>query len=450
MKNACLVFDVLHHFKYVTVFDENFSILYSKKEKKTYSSDEDGVECEDLPGLIQWIKEEIETHKNASKYKLKAVNFTSYVGAMVHLDGNHQLIMPVYDIRRNLGYKITKSIEKALEPYPNWKTDLQVTEYSFQTVGFQLLWLKNTKPELFAKAKKSLSLAQYFQSIFTGEYFHDYSTVGCHSACWSFDQNDYHQWINDQGFHSFKLPVKESTSFIEKDGIAYGSGLYSKIAELQSFKSIESDQFIFLSTGGWTACLNPFNNRTASLSELPNNSFSILNREGKPVRMARLFSGNEHARQVQHLSRHFHQTPEHCLQIKFDRAIVKKLRQTVSQVRPEGTELGAMFDSPFMERNLNLFSCIEEAYHQFIMDLVAQQIASIRLTIDHQINRKIYVEGGLAKNSVFMNLLSEAFYDKTIYKVNFRNTASIGAALAIKEAWTTESFSAETLELAAI
>lgn len=450
MKEACLVFDVLHHLKFVTVFDQNYKVLYQKVEPKTYSFDEDGIECEDLPGLAAWIINETETLNSSQEFKITAINFTSYVGALVHLDANHQPIMPVYDIRRNLGYKINKAIDKALEKYPEWRTDLQVAENSFQTVGFQLLWLKITKPELFTRVKKSLSLAQYLQSIFTKQYFHDYSIIGCHSACWSFENNDYHPWLKEQGLNSVLLPIKNSNETIFAEGLKIGTGMYSKIAELQTFMAIEKDQFILLSTGAWTACLNPFNTDLVREKDLTNNCFSLLNGDGRIVRMARLFSGNEHSRQIQHLARHFGHDESHCLNIKFNHRIVKKLRQTIEQVRPEGTELGSMLDSPFMERNLNNFSCIEDAYHQFVMDLVAQQIASIRLTIDHQINRKIYVEGGLAKNEVFMNLLSEAFFNRIIYKVSFRNTASIGAAISIADSWNPKPISAETLQVEAI
>lgn len=450
MKEACLVFDVLHHLKFVTVFDQSYQILYQKVEPKTYSSDEDGIECEDLPGLVAWIISETESLKSSKDFKITAINFTSYVGALVHLDSNHQPLMPVYDIRRNLGYKINKSIDQALENYPGWRTDLQVAENSFQTIGFQLLWLKNTKPDLFIRIKKSLSIAQYLQSIFSKQYFHDYSTIGCHSACWSFEKQEFHPWLKEQGLNSILLPVKNSNETILADGIHVGAGMYSKIAELQTFMAIEKDQFILLSTGAWTACLNPYNSGLVHENNLTNNCFSLLNSDGRIVRMARLFSGNEHTRQIQHLARHFGLDETYCLNIKFDYRIVKKLRQTIDQVRPQSTELGSMLDSPFMERNLNSFNCIEDAYHQFVMDLVAQQIASIRLTIDHQISRKIYIEGGLAKNEVFMSLLSEAFFDRIIYKVNFRNTASIGAAISIASSWNPRPISAETLEVEAL
>jgi glycerol kinase len=70
------------------------------------------------------------------------------------------------------------------------------------------------------------------------------------------------------------------------------------------------------------------------------------------------------------------------------------------------------------------------------MDLIAQQVASIKLTIEQRpVIRNIYVEGGLAKNVIFMQLLSEAFHDKTVYKVEFEDTAAMGAAMIIGEAW---------------
>jgi L-fuculokinase len=101
-----------------------------------------------------------------------------------------------------------------------------------------------------------------------------------------------------------------------------------------------------------------------------------------------------------------------------------------------------------MERNLNTFDSIEEAYHQFIMDLVAQQVASIKLTItNNDYIKKVFVEGGLAKNEIFMELLSEAFHNKGVYKVGFDNTAAMGAAMVIGHAWGAKNPTKELLKL---
>jgi hypothetical protein len=165
--------------------------------------------------------------------------------------------------------------------------------------------------------------------------------------------------------------------------------------------------------------------------------------------MSRLFSGDEHNRQIRHLASHFHVSEDFYLSLNFDRNIIRRLRTEFVQVTPQATETGGMMDCPFMDRNINNFRSVEDAYHQFIIDLIAQQIASIKLTFDHQINRKIMVDGGLAKNPIFMELLAEAFHDKVVYTIGYEHTAALGAASVIASSWGADlsAITADMLQL---
>ncbi|WP_341227641.1 FGGY family carbohydrate kinase [uncultured Arcticibacterium sp.] len=448
MQKACLVFDVLRHVLNVTVFDQKLNVLFHSSTPKQLITSKNEGRVEDLNSIKEWIDSNVKIHEASEKYEIAAINFTSYVGGIAHLDANNELVLPIWDIDRRFDYTTRTAIEKTLGKNNLKKEDAQITVNSFETAALQLLYFKNTKPELFEKITKSVSIAQYFQAQFTKKYFHDYSIVACHSGAWDFTKKDYLKWIDSEKLNAFKLQIKRSSEFIEVDKLVIGAGMYYKVAETIPFLKAIKERFVLLSTGAWTICINPFNHTKATENDLANNCFNVLNQDGKRIKMARLFSGNEHTRQIEHLATHFNVKPKHCLKIDYDANIVRRLRKSTSQVVPDNTELGNMLDSPFMERNLNNFASIEEAYHQFIMDLVAQQVASIKLTIEHRpIIEKIFVEGGLAKNSIFMELLSEAFHDKKVYKVGFEDTAAMGAALVIGEAWGAEKPAEELLEL---
>lgn len=447
MKEACVVFDILHNVRNVTVFDQLYNVLYHNTELKTYLSNEDGDKVEDLTDHQNWIDQHLKNFQESKEFVLKAINFTSYVGALVHLDQNNEVLMPPLEVSKNLGYKTQKALEACLENFNEWNADVQLPQANFETASLQLFWLKQHKPDIFSKIKSSLSFAQYFQFRLSKELFADFTTVGCSTAALDFKHHAYHPWLAKAEIKSLDLPIINSSKATKSDEMAVGAGIYSKVAELQPFLALIDVPFILLSTGAWTVCLNPFNDELSSEEELSKNCFSILDTTGKRIKMARLFSGNEHSRQIQNLARHFELEEDHCLQIDFNRNIVRKLRQTITQVTPDETKLGGLLDSPFMERNLNLYQNIEEAYHQFIMDLVAQQIASIKSTEGSQRIRSIFVEGGLAKNNIFMELLSEAFHDKAVYKVGFEDTCAMGGAMVIGETWGAGKPTLEQLEL---
>jgi L-fuculokinase len=231
-------------------------------------------------------------------------------------------------------------------------------------------------------------------------------------------------------------PVKSSdvcTNTI--NGTKIGVGIHDSSSALVPYLKSVNEQFILLSTGTWCIAINPFNASPVSQNELKLDCLNFISFEGKPVKASRLFSGNEHERQVKHLSGHFNVELDYHKGVKFDRDLIWTLRKIHKQATPDTADLGTLKDCPFVERNLNSFKSFEEAYHQFILDLVAQQIASIKLILGASSPRKIFVDGGFARNVIFMELLAEAFFDKEVYASEMAQASALGAALVISEHW---------------
>ena len=180
---------------------------------------------------------------------------------------------------------------------------------------------------------------------------------------------------------------------------------------------------------------------------MENDGLNFLSFEGKTVRAARLFSGNEHERQVKHLASYFGVAEDYYKTVVYDFRLIQQLRKAHNQVLPGQVELGGLKECPFVERNINTFRNYEEAYHQFIMDLVTQQIASTKQTFGNNTPRKIFVDGGFSRNEIFMNLLSEAFFNIEVYASEVAQASALGAALVISDAWTTQPFETSKLKL---
>jgi sugar (pentulose or hexulose) kinase len=43
--------------------------------------------------------------------------------------------------------------------------------------------------------EKTLHLPQYLSYLFTGKYYADHTSIGCHTAMWNFQENRYHRWL---------------------------------------------------------------------------------------------------------------------------------------------------------------------------------------------------------------------------------------------------------------
>ncbi len=94
--------------------------------------------------------------------------------------------------------------------------------------------------------------------------------------------------------------------------------------------------------------------------------------------------------------------------------------------------------SHFSKRDLDNFSTYAEAYHMLLYDIIQQQKFSTALVLGNQKPTRIFVDGGFAKNSVYMNLLATAFPDIEVFAASVSQASALGAALAIHPCWNSE------------
>jgi L-fuculokinase len=104
-------------------------------------------------------------------------------------------------------------------------------------------------------------------------------------------------------------------------------------------------------------------------------------------------------------------------------------------------------ESVFGERDLMQFATDKEAYHQLMMDLVQQQVLSTSLILNDTSVRKIFVDGGFSKNSIYMNLLAASFPDMEIFAASMAQATALGSALAIHHHWNKKAMPHDIIEL---
>ena len=128
----------------------------------------------------------------------------------------------------------------------------------------------------------------------------------------------------------------------------------------------------------------------------------------------------------------------------YDARIIDELleeRKSRKEKAPENNKISA-----FAARDLASFSSDTKAYHQFMLDLVVQQKASSSLVIGKEVKR-IFVDGGFSKNSIFMNLLARVFPDVEVFAASMAQATAIGTALSIHKHWNTKSMPNDIIEL---
>jgi sugar (pentulose or hexulose) kinase len=312
--------------------------------------------------------------------------------------------------------------------------------------GMQLYRLKYKKPADFAHIKYALHLPQYLIFILTNKLYADITSIGCHTNLWDFEKSQYHQWVQQEGIDA-KLPALVNCSEIAgyiNDNIPVGIGLHDSSAALIPYLAAFQEPFILLSTGTWCISLNPFNNQPLSEEELHQDCLCYLTYQGKSVKASRLFAGYEHEQQTKRLAEHFNQPVNYFTGVEYNPAFIYYGAGQTDNPQPGNA--GMVSASRFGERTLTDFDSYEAAYHQFIFDLIQQQVQSTSLVLQETVKR-IFVDGGFSKNAVYMHLLANAFPHIEIFAASVAQASSLGAALVMHTHWNNKALPSDIIEL---
>jgi len=447
--NVVAIFDIGKTNKKVFLFDENYKIVWEKSVNLDETVDEDGFPCENIEVLKNWILDGLSEIKDLTNYVLKAINFSTYGASFVYVDDKGNSLTPLYNYLKDYPEALKNDFYKKYKGEEVFAVKTASPVLGSLNSGMQIYRLKEERPELFQKVKHCLHLPQYLSFLLTGEAYTDITSIGCHTNLWNFKKMKYHKWLKNEGIKEKLPPIHPGRDVIKKENdLAIGIGLHDSSSAIIPYTINFTEPFVLLSTGTWSISLNPFNNKPLTFEELEKDCLCYMQYTEKPVKAARLFSGNEHEIQAKRLAEHFNVSFDTFKDVYFDKKIVSTLRAlNFTIVYPKKYDFDILKECPFQKRDLNAFKTYEIAYHQLMLDLVEQQVFSTNLVIHNSPVKKIFVDGGFSKNSIFMNLLAEAFPDVEVYAASMAQASALGAALAIHQNWNPKPIQNDLIDL---
>jgi L-fuculokinase len=442
------IFDVGKTNKKLLLFDQHYDVVHEESKKLDETKDEDGFSCEDVAKLTDWIKNSFSKVLSDERFDIKAVNFSAYGASFVYLDDKGEVLLPLYNYLKPYPKKLQEQFYKTYGGESSVAKQTASPVLGSLNSGMQLYRLKYEKPEIFDKIKYALHLPQYLSYILSSKPGTDITSIGSHTNLWHFQNNNYHNWVKQEGLLEKFPPVLACTKVAGffQNNIAVGGGLHDSSAALIPYLSSFQEPFILLSTGTWCISLNPFNHSQLSNYELDQDCLCYLSYEGKPVKASRLFAGYEHEQQVKRLAEHFNKPASYYTTIVADIALLQKLKEEKKDLFKK--EQSAMVgQSAFAKRDLKKFTSYEKAYHQLIADIIVQQTRSTNIVLKGTAVKKIFVDGGFGNNAIYMQLLALAFPEIEIYAASVAQATAMGAALAIHKEWNPLPVPADMVKL---
>ncbi|ACT96094.1 FGGY-family carbohydrate kinase [Dyadobacter fermentans] len=440
------VFDIGRTNKKYVLFNEKYDIVHEFSESLPETVDEDGFPTEDCELLTKWVQDRWAELLANPEFDIKAVNVAGYGASLVHLDAANRPLTPLYSYLKPFPEELLKQF---------YSTYGDPTRISLQTgspamgmlnSGMQLYWLKHTKPEIYSQIATTLHLPQYILYLLTGRKVSDYTSLGCHTALWSFEMWDYHEWVKQEGIHKKLAPVLASSSFIYRHGdkgIQSGFGLHDSSSALIPYRMAVKKPFVLLSTGTWCINFNSFASKPLTSYQLERDCMNYLTPEGSGVTASRLFMGREHDYQVARIVEYFKVAPDFYKNVAFDEAILQ-------QDTPKFYTACMTGNGPFPEPNtqewqISAFSSAEAAYHHLLKGLTELLFVSLDLVNIKDVHA-IYVDGGFARNEIFTKLLARHYPNHKVYVSDLPYATSLGAALHVTRPQTYE-FAGEIREI---
>lgn len=433
------IFDVGKTNKKLFLFDEQYRIVYEKTARFTETVDDDGFPCENLQSLSLSVFDSLSEIARLKEFQVKAVNFSAYGASFVLVGEDGTPVCPLYNYLKPCSEELIKELYNKYGGEEKFSIRTASPCLGNLNSGLQLFGLKMEKPALFNRTKYALHLPQYLSFLLTGKYCSDLTSIGCHTAIWDFEKNDYHEWIQREGIDLKLAPIEPATKVynaISPGGNYHvGIGLHDSSAALIPYLVNFTEPFVLISTGTWCISLNPFNHSPLTNDELKKDCLQFLNYHGKPVKASRLFSGYEHEQQVKRIAEHFNCDAIIFRTLNFDSETNNQLKLKYPQHKK------------FVERELLVFNTATEAYHQLIRDLIGQQISSTCLVLKDTPVKRIFVDGGFSKNDVFMHLLAAAFPDMEVFAASMAQASAVGAALVLHPKWNTRNIPNDIIAL---
>ncbi len=432
--NVIAVFDIGKTNKKFLLFDADLKLIHQDEQKFSEITDEEGFSCDEIGKIETWMKDCVSNVIQQGSYIISAVNFTTYGASLMYIDAMGRALTPVYNYLKPMPPEVLEGFYESYGGLEEFSRKTASPSLGMLNSGLQALWLKRKKPEVYKNVDTVLHFPQYLAYRFTGGKVSEFTSIGCHTAMWDFDNNCYHPWMLKEEIPVPQPVSNSATTDVEigKSTVKIGIGIHDSSASLVPYIKGTTEEFILISTGTWYIFMNPFNTEPLTMEQLRKDCLCYMSVNQQQVKSSRLFLGHIHDVNVERLNAHFGVDANLYKKVTPDAKIVSGLLASAGK----RVFFASAIPADYIDTTVDLrkFSTFEEAYHQLVHDVVSLAMESLDLIIPANDKTKVvYVSGGFARSELFVRFLATSLPDKKVYTSEVDNATALGAAMVVWE-----------------
>ena len=433
MERVIAVFDIGKSNKKFLVFSEDLKPIYSDftriEEVKI-----NNLLCDDAESIVSWMKTKF--MDAVKKWRIEALAVTTYGATIANLK-NGVLRFPVIsynqEIDKQIRDKFYSEFGSPLELYMLTGTP---PYGQLLNAGIQVYWIREKFPNIFNDIDEILFLPQYLTYGLTGLKASEITSIGCHTYLYDITREGWSKIAEnlEVDARSPRMadvwnPIGEFT--VNGSSLVVTPGIHDSNACLLSYIA-RDEEFLLASTGTWCVFMYPRTKFKPQREDLYRDVLYYVDAYGRPVRSSKFKGGFEYEYYTAIIRDRFSVDPGN---ISFDvdllNDILKRKEDFIIPGLVKGS--GQFQDSKAKIIGKAFIRSAKEAYHLLNLYLAIESYVAINLITEGR-NVNIVVQGGFAKNSIYLSTLSALFNDREVFKATFPEATGLGAALCAKSA----------------
>ncbi|MBS7634316.1 hypothetical protein KEJ34_02295 [Candidatus Bathyarchaeota archaeon] len=430
MDSFIAVFDVGKSNKKFLVFSENLEPIYSESVR----IDEiriNSLICDDAESMLSWMRAKLADADE--KWSIKALAVTTFGATIANLKSGF-LRLPIISYNQDVEEQIKEKF------YAEFGTPLKLYMLTgtppygqLLNAGIQIFWIREKFPEIFNDVDEILFLPQYLTYALAGLKSSEVTSLGCHTYLYDITRRGWSSVaeglrVNARSPKIFDVwsPIGEFK--FKSSNLLVTPGIHDSNACLLPYIAKGGD-FLLASTGTWCVFMCPIEDFRPKHEDLYRDVLYYVDAYGRPVRSSRFKGGFEYDYYKTIIENKFSMNPEN---INLDMNVLKGILKRKDIITPGLVEGSGQFQNSKARIIGEAFRMgPKEAYHLLNLYLAVESYVAINLVTGKR-NVDIIVQGGFAKNNIYLAALSALFPESRILRATFPEATGLGAALCAK------------------